>query len=83
MVGLKALPELGGLVNLSGFHPRVRDVSSSQKNRTCIIRLICTEANDRELRLPILWCHGTNADSMGEDAISFMRDKLHILDPAS
>jgi hypothetical protein len=45
--------------------------------------LICTEANDRELRLPILWCHGTNADSMGEDAISFMRDRLHILDPAS
>ena len=36
----------------------------------------------RELRLPILWCHGTNdeevPDSMGEDAISFMRDTLHI-----
>ena len=47
MVGLKALPELGGLVSLSGWiPPRVRDVSPSRKIWTCTIMLICTEAND-------------------------------------
>ncbi|KIJ68625.1 hypothetical protein HYDPIDRAFT_82069 [Hydnomerulius pinastri MD-312] len=69
IVALTTLHELGGVVGLSGWiPPGVRE------------QMIHTEQN-----LPILWCHGDADDeiplSNGENAIQFIRSKLHITEP--